>query len=235
MLRYNSGSYKFGQSRFTSLISVLFEYLLGVTLPRQSINRLKPQVMEKITGDIVEIGGYENYFKEKYIEGKFLNLDLKPNSGVVDLVGDAEKLSSLVESGSLGGVFCISVLEHTRNPHRVVDEIYKSLRPGGVAFISSPWMFESNMEPHDYFRFSRHQNEIYFNQFEIVDVNYTNSYLGLIAHALQFNLILRFSLGWLFLFADMMSTNNARWATQISYTLKKPVSSRSDTSDDTPE
>jgi SAM-dependent methyltransferase len=220
-MRYSAGRYIFTESSSGSPFRRFVEYLQGVTLARQSINRLKPRVLEQIEGDIVEIGGYENYFKDRYKKGRYLNLDRNPGEGVVDIVGDAEELSSLVAENSLGGVFCISVIEHTGNPGKIINEIHRVIKPGGIAFVSSPWLFESHMEPQDYFRFSRDQSEIFFRSFEIASVDYTNSYFGLIAHVMQYNIFLRLLLGWIFFLLDLPCRNDPRWATQISYTLRK--------------
>lgn len=54
------------------------------------------------------------------------------------------------------------------------------------------------MEPQDYFRFSKHQLEVLFSRFEVVSVDYTNSLFGLIAHAMQYRISLRYLLGWIF-------------------------------------
>ena len=156
MARYSAGRYVDGESSLLSLPRRFFEYLGGVTLARQSINSLQPSAAALVEGDVVEIGGFNNYFKERYTRGRWLNLDRLPAEGIVDIVGDAEQLGALIPAGTLGGVFCVSVIEHTRDPAKLIDEIHRALRPGGIAFISSPWLFESHMEPQDYLRFSKH-------------------------------------------------------------------------------
>ena len=221
MARYSAGRYVDGESSRLSLPRRFFEYLGGVTLARQSINSLQPRAAALVEGDVVEIGGFNNYFKERYTRGRWLNLDRLPAEGIVDIVGDAEQLSALIPAGTLGGVFCVSVIEHTRDPAKLIDEIHRALRPGGIAFISSPWLFESHMEPQDYLRFSKHQLEVFFNRFEMVSVDYTNSYFGLIAHAMQYSISLRYLLSWIFFLLDRCMPNDPRWATQITCTLRK--------------
>lgn len=220
MARYSAGRYVYSESSLLSLPRRFFEYLGGVTLARQSINSLQPRAVALVKGDVVEIGGFNNYFKERY-GGRWLNLDRLPAEGIVDIVGDAERLSDLIPAGTLGGVFCVSVIEHTKDPAKLIDEIHHALRPGGIAFISSPWLFESHMEPQDYLRFSKHQLEILFSRFEVVSIDYTNSYFGLIAHIMQYHTSLRYLLGWLFFLLDLGMPNDPRWATQITCTLRK--------------
>ena len=57
-------------------------------------------------------------------------------------VGDAMNLP--LDDASLDGVFASNMLEHTPDPHRVITEMERVLRPGGWAYLSwtnwfSPW------------------------------------------------------------------------------------------------
>ncbi|UZE95155.1 class I SAM-dependent methyltransferase [Alkalimarinus alittae] len=196
-----------------------FEYLLGVSIPRQKINRIKPQVISDLRGDIIEIGGFDNHFRSRYNSGEFRNLDVAPGK-YVDIVANAECIPE-VKSNSLGGIICISVIEHTTSPHKIIEEAHRCLKPGGVLLLSSPWIFETHMEPNDFLRFSKHQLENWCDQFETIEVDYTNSYVGVIAHFLQRNVVLRFILGSFFCLADLTMPNNSKWATQITLILKK--------------
>lgn len=84
---------------------------------------------------------------------KVSQLDRKPLPHV-DIVADAESLSASIPEGSYDYVVSTSMLEHTPHPWRVVEEVYKVLRPGGILYLSAPWMFPLHGEPHDYWRFS---------------------------------------------------------------------------------
>lgn len=69
-----------------------------------------------------------------------LHLHGEPPEGA--MVGDAMSLP--LESESLDGVFASNMLEHTPEPHRVITEMERVLRPGGWAYLSwtnwfSPW------------------------------------------------------------------------------------------------
>ena len=80
-------------------------------------------------------------------------MDIKPLP-FVDIVADAESLSSVIPAGSYDYVVSTSMLEHTPHPWKVVEEVYKVLRPGGVFYVSVPWMYPLHAEPNDYWRFS---------------------------------------------------------------------------------
>ena len=74
--------------------------------------------------------------------------------GHVDVVADAEALTDTIPPGSYDYVVSTSMLEHTPHPWKVLDEVYKVLRPGGILYVSVPWMYPLHAEPNDYWRFS---------------------------------------------------------------------------------
>jgi SAM-dependent methyltransferase len=58
--------------------------------------------------------------------------------------------------GAFDAVLNIVVLEHTREPQRVVNELARVLGPGGRLLLIAPHEWEVHQSPHDYFRFTRH-------------------------------------------------------------------------------
>jgi SAM-dependent methyltransferase len=79
--------------------------------------------------------------------------DLLPGDNV-DLVGDAHRLASHVAPESFDYVISTSVFEHLMMPWRVVLEINRVLRPGGLCFVSSHQSLGLHELPSDYWRFS---------------------------------------------------------------------------------
>lgn len=72
----------------------------------------------------------------------------------LDLLGDLEELP--LASSAFDAVISIVVLEHSRDPQRVLFETFRILRPGGKIFIVVPNQWEVHQAPHDYFRFTRY-------------------------------------------------------------------------------
>jgi SAM-dependent methyltransferase len=72
----------------------------------------------------------------------------------VDVVADAERLTESFPEASFDYVISASMLEHTPHPWRVVEQVFKVIRPGGVFYLCVPWMFPLHAEPNDYWRFS---------------------------------------------------------------------------------
>lgn len=98
-----------------------------------------------------DVGSGPGYYTEAFraagaavlpLDGDFGELHLAGDAPDGAVVGDAERLP--VRTGSLDGVFCSNMLEHTPRPERVIGEFARVLRPGGWGYVSftnwySPW------------------------------------------------------------------------------------------------
>jgi 4-amino-4-deoxy-L-arabinose transferase-like glycosyltransferase len=86
---------------------------------------------------------------------RHLGLEPSPSAGYLgnraDLVGDAACLP--VAEATFDTVLCTEVLEHVRAPGRVVAEIARVLRPGGVAIVTVPFVYPVH-DRQDYQRFT---------------------------------------------------------------------------------
>lgn len=58
-----------------------------------------------------------------------------------------------VDSDSHDVVLCSQVLEHTRHPWRLVQEIARALRPRGIAYLAAPSAGHARRYPEDCFRY----------------------------------------------------------------------------------
>src|SRR5438132_9052355 len=72
----------------------------------------------------------------------------------VDIVADLTALP--LGDASFDAVLCTQVLEHVRDPGRVLTEFARVLKPGGSLYLTIPQSWEIHEAPHDYFRFTRH-------------------------------------------------------------------------------
>jgi predicted SAM-dependent methyltransferase len=63
-------------------------------------------------------------------EPHWINMDIIPHSASVNLLGDAHVLP--LADGSMDAVVMKFVLEHVPEPAKVVSEIFRVLKPGGV-------------------------------------------------------------------------------------------------------
>jgi SAM-dependent methyltransferase len=81
----------------------------------------------------------------------YVNLDLLVVPGV-DVAADAEQLP--FPAGVFQRVECDAVLEHVRDPRRVMREIERVLAPGGYAHVVTPFCHPFHEYPKDYRRFT---------------------------------------------------------------------------------
>lgn len=70
----------------------------------------------------------------------------------VDVRGDAHELPFRDEC--FHAVVSQAVLEHTRNPFRVAEEIGRIVKPGGYVYVETPFLQGYHSDPDDYFRFT---------------------------------------------------------------------------------
>ena len=91
-----------------------------------------------------------------------INLDLFPFANV-DLVGCAERTP--IRSGSVDAVILDTILEHVPEPQKVVDEVFRILKPGGRAICLAPFIFPYHAYPKHYFNSSKDGLEYLFRRY----------------------------------------------------------------------
>jgi SAM-dependent methyltransferase len=80
-----------------------------------------------------------------------INLEIEPTPAV-DVVADGQFLP--FRDAAFDAVITEAVLEHVREPRRVVDEIRRVLRPGGYVCAAVPFLQGFHASPHDYQRYT---------------------------------------------------------------------------------
>ena len=80
-----------------------------------------------------------------------INLDIEPTPEI-DLIGDGHFLP--FKENTFDAVISEAVLEHVRSPNRVVQEIYRVLKPGGYVCVAVPFLQGYHASPQDYQRWT---------------------------------------------------------------------------------
>ena len=106
---------------------------------------------------VVEMGAfqvegqpYDADLRPLFAETDYTGCDIRPGLGV-DRIEDVHRLS--FGSDTLGTVLMLETVEHVRNPLQAMAEVFRVLRPGGLAVISSCMDFPVHEHPADYWRF----------------------------------------------------------------------------------
>jgi 2-polyprenyl-3-methyl-5-hydroxy-6-metoxy-1,4-benzoquinol methylase len=85
------------------------------------------------------LAGYSQIFAAQgaqVISVDLLKTKLPPTHGLSQVQGDA--LAVPLAGAAFDVVFCASLIEHVADPLRLVQEIERLLKPGGVAYVSFP-------------------------------------------------------------------------------------------------
>ena len=97
----------------------------------------------------------KNQWLQPYVEKvDYKILDPVPDYNP-DIVGDIHNLP--FEDNSKEAILCLAVLEHVENPIKAVDELFRTLKPGGKLLIYVPFLFYYHAHEGyygDYWRFT---------------------------------------------------------------------------------
>jgi SAM-dependent methyltransferase len=139
-------------------------------------------------------------------DSKVVCVDVEPGPGV-DVVADAHDLY-MVPSDSVDCVLCIGVVCCTRYPQTVMKEIQRILKPGGIVYVSVPFVFPYCADPDDYYRFSYTGLRILCEEFDRLDSGFNRG-----PASTMHELFVRF-------FAMLFSFNNTGLYAMNEYCLK---------------
>ena len=86
----------------------------------------------------------------------------------VDIVCDISDLP--FKDNSIDVILNIAVLEHVPNPKKVIDEIYRVLKHGGVIFTAFPFIQGFHASPYDFTRVTEEGIKVLHKDFESIEV-----------------------------------------------------------------
>ncbi len=112
----------------------------------------------------------------------FVGVDLLEGSNVdqvLDICSEARTFKAKLGEEPFDLVICCHVLEHARRPAKAARNIESLLRPGGVAYVATPWSQAFHATPDDYWRFSVRGLMLMFERLEVVSSFYSGGDVGL--------------------------------------------------------
>ncbi len=132
---------------------------------------------------VLDLGGRRRFhkhlgsFAETLGGAHYYCLDILPSSDL-DIVGNLLQLPFAAEVAD--GVICKAVLEHVYEPQLAVREIYRVLKPGGIAFLYVPFLYpyHGSREEPDCYRFTRDGLLYMFRDFSEMRLQSVDSYIG---------------------------------------------------------
>lgn len=120
---------------------------------------------------------------------RFIGIDLAEGSNVdrqLDICSAPKAIRQALGEESFDLVVCCHVLEHTVSPWKAARNVEAVLRPGGLAYVATPWSQAFHAAPDDYWRFSARGLRLLFDGFEILSSFYSGGDVGLdVAYRLE--------------------------------------------------
>jgi SAM-dependent methyltransferase len=131
---------------------------------------------DRVKGPILEIGsrdyGNTNDLRGYFPGLRYLGVDMEPGKGVdlvCDFVDPLEVVDARLDGARFQTVVCFSVMEHCRQPFRMAENITALTEPGGLLFLSVPWVWNMHGFPDDYWRFTPSAVRVLFPRFRVVE------------------------------------------------------------------
>jgi SAM-dependent methyltransferase len=141
---------------------------------RISLDRILIPELKKLQGSVLDVGAGEDTPYKKYINTANNGLTHHYVTLDIDLITKADIICPVenmnVPDNTFDNVIATEVLEHTCDPQKAVDEIYRVLVPGGKCVLTTRFMYPYHPNPHDYYRFSKEAHASMFRWFNHVEI-----------------------------------------------------------------
>jgi SAM-dependent methyltransferase len=127
-------------------------------LARSSILRAFKEVLPRFSGTLLDVGCGCMPYKPLVLQSpsqveKYIGLDLVNNGRQKpDLVWDGKIIP--LDDCSIDCALLTEVLEHCPEPEKVIKEIFRVLKPGGLLFLTVPFSWTLHEVPHDEYRYT---------------------------------------------------------------------------------
>lgn len=132
---------------------------------------------------IVDIGCGQGINRKLFLDNGnlYIGCDIISNS-LPTIQCDAHKLP-LVE-GCADMVICDGVLEHVHTPNKVVDHIYRILKPGGLLYVYVPFLYRNHGAPQDFYRYTKSGLHYLLRNFSKVEIYPMGGFFSVLCHIL---------------------------------------------------
>jgi SAM-dependent methyltransferase len=152
-------SFKNKFKKFTRLYKLLIEIISPVFV-NTDLNKF---IANNVKNDVIALNIGSGNSK---ISDKIYNVDIFAYENV-DIVCDITNLP--FKDNTIDIVVNMAVLEHVPNPQRVIDEIYRVLKPSGLIYTAFPFIQGFHASPYDFTRVTQEGIKILHKDFELIE------------------------------------------------------------------
>jgi SAM-dependent methyltransferase len=149
---------KYFFKRFDKLYTLLIKIISPVYITNH-LNRFLKKELTNQSKAAINLGSGNSMLSKNLINADIIDY---PN---VDVVCDISNLP--FKSNSIDLVVSIAVLEHVKEPEKVVSEIRRILKPGGKIFIYIPFIQGYHASPYDFQRYTISGIQELFKEFRV--------------------------------------------------------------------
>jgi SAM-dependent methyltransferase len=127
-------------------------------LVARSLSRTIASASRHASGRLLDVGGGDKRFAPYFVSytDRYISLDhpstFYGNPRNVDVYGTALDLPFCDDCFETVASF--EVLEHVPDSRRMLLELHRVLKPGGVLILTAPFLWGEHCQPHDYLRFT---------------------------------------------------------------------------------
>lgn len=138
---------------------------------------------------VLDVGAGEQPYRPLFEHCKYESADFEavPDApyGKSTYVCDLAKIP--VESERFGAVLFNQVMEHVPEPSKVLDELFRVLKPGGKMICTAPLFYEEHQTPYDYYRYTQFAWRHLLEKagFEVVELRWMEGYVSTVAYQMQ--------------------------------------------------
>jgi len=149
---------------------------------------------------ILDDGSGDAPYKEFFSHGIYESADFgKINKKYEELTYTCDLANIPVEDCRYDFVIFNQVMEHLPEPKKVLYELHRVLKRGGLLFASAPLFYEEHEQPYDFFRYTSFAWEKMITEvgFEIEKLDWLEGYYGTLGY--QFSMMFQYLPKWKFL------------------------------------
>lgn len=125
-------------------------------LARKGLRESILEVRNEIQGSLLDVGcgmqPYKDFFQISSYTGMEIDNEMSRKRNSADIFYDG--ITFPVEDNSYDSILMSQVLEHVFEPDLFLKEVHRSLKPGGKALITVPFIWDEHEQPWDYARYS---------------------------------------------------------------------------------
>ena len=136
--------------------------MLELLRPESAELRQRPRIL--VVGGGTVGSGLDRLYNDSSIDLIAFDIYASP---CVQFIGDGQSIP--LADASIDGVVVQAVLEHVLEPGLVAEEIHRVLRPGGIVYADTPFMYPVHEGPYDFTRYSDSGHRYLFRRFEHID------------------------------------------------------------------